>query len=68
MGWFAPKHRVNENVETCEGGSYQELVETLRQNGASFSPEERKALLEELYVESSALQEVLALLANDTSQ
>lgn len=67
MGWFAPTHRVNESVENPEGGSFQALVETLRQSGASFTPEQKKALLEELLVESSALQEALALLGNGTS-
>lgn len=67
MGWFAPTHRVNESVENPEGGSFQALVETLRRNVESFTPEQKKALLEELLVERSALQEALTLLGNGTN-
>lgn len=67
MGWFAPMHRVNENVDAREAGSFQVLLETLRQSGESFTPEQKKTLLEELLVERSALEEALTLLGNATS-
>lgn len=62
MGWFAPTHRINENI-VGERGSFQSLLQTLRENGEAFSIDQKKMLLEELLKEQGALAEAIQMLS-----
>lgn len=63
MGWFAPTHRINENIAGGERGSFQSLLQTLRENGEAFSIDQKKMLLEELLKEQGALAEAIQMLS-----